>query len=137
MVERPTARALRAIIGAGLTIAACLVGSVHWAALPEANAALIVRGGRCTGSLGGKALRGAVELEPLAEPQVERMLGNFTAPGTRIRFEAYLRDGKGTGRLWNTAGPQRVTNLTVDLRSDGFSLHPDGGTPTRFECRGW
>jgi hypothetical protein len=124
----------RRLVRAGLGV--LLILGMHGASFPDAHAERITRGGRCTGELDSVALRGAVRLEHLAETGWETMSGNFRARGSRMQFDAYLHDGVGTGRMWETLGQKDPTNIEVTLRSGGFALRTGQGSIARFECQG-
>jgi len=116
-------------LGALVAFAACC------ASLRDANAERITRGGRCTGELYGVALRGAVQLEYLAEPGWETISGNFGGRGTRLHFEAQLHNGVGPGRMWYSGKPHRPTDIELTLRPGGFTLRRGHGVDAVFACQ--
>jgi hypothetical protein len=118
--------------GVGLLIvfAACC------ASLRDASAERITRGARCTGDLHGVALHGAIQLEHLAEPEWETISGNFRGRGTRLRFEAQIHNGAGTGRMWDLGKPNRSAHIELTLHQGGFALRWAQDVHAVFACEG-
>jgi hypothetical protein len=119
----------RRVLGMLVALGACCTS------LRDANAERITRGGRCTGELDGVALRGAVQLEHLAEPGWETMSGNFGGRGIRLHFEAHLHNGTGPGRMWDKAKHHGPMHIEVTLRRGGFTLRRGQGFDAVFECK--
>jgi hypothetical protein len=95
------------------------------------------RGGRCTGELDGKVLRGAITIRTVAMPEIEHVVGNFASRQLRVELEAYLQKGSGSGTLRYMGAPPHITNVDVELRRGGFILRTHAGSKSLFSCNGW